>query len=181
MPETQGILTMDQFLFHWKYYLSLEEDLKKTDQYVEHCYENRIAFSNEFAKLILLACSEIDVICKLMCKIYNPESNPGNICEYAKIILVNSTVVNNEKIYLADFEICPWQNWNLEPYSSPDWWKDYQDIKHNRSEHFRKANLENAISSMAGLYVLLYGISIKSDRFTARNVMINTRTYISNM
>jgi hypothetical protein len=181
MPEVQGTLSMEQFIFHWKYYLSLEKDLAETSQYVDHCYENRAAFSNEFAKLILLACSEIDVICKTMCKIYKPESNPKIICEYAKIILAHSTIINTEKIYLADYVICPWQDWKLEPYSSPDWWRDYQDIKHNRSEHFSKANLENAISSMAGLYVLLYSISIKSNRFEARDVMLNTRTYINSI
>lgn len=47
----------------------------------------------------------------------------------------------------------------------PKWWSDYNKLKHNRilndssgKPYFTKANLKNALYSLAGLYVLLLGL-----------------------
>jgi hypothetical protein len=39
--------------------------------------------------------------------------------------------------------------------TSPDWWKAYNKVKHQRSEHFDHANLHNALNALAGLFVML--------------------------
>ena len=62
-------------LHYWRYCLSIERNLEKTIDFVEVCYDNDSAYSYEYAKIILLACSEIDVICRLLCKTIDPATD----------------------------------------------------------------------------------------------------------
>ena len=61
----------------------------------------------------------------------------------------------NQKVKLNTIELQPFQNWSPSPtYKSPDWWRPYNGVKHERLENFRKANLKNVANALAGLYVL---------------------------
>ena len=53
----------------------------------------------------------------------------------------------------------PFREWSLPPKMKTEleWWDAYNKIKHERTEHFSRANLINAISATGGLLlVLLY-------------------------
>ena len=58
-----------RFEMYWSYYISIENMLKKTSQFVSPSKENEKTYSDEFAKIILLSCSEIDSILKLLCEL----------------------------------------------------------------------------------------------------------------
>ena len=45
----------------WDYYLSIEDDLYKTVGYVEPCEDNYDTYSQAYAKVINVACAEIDL------------------------------------------------------------------------------------------------------------------------
>jgi hypothetical protein len=47
----------------------------------------------------------------------------------------------------------PWSNWGEG--KSPDWWRAYTGVKHERNNHFSAANLKNTLNALAGLYVML--------------------------
>jgi hypothetical protein len=47
----------------------------------------------------------------------------------------------------------PWQQWDRG--ENPNWWRSYNDVKHERHGHFASANLENALDAVAGLLVLV--------------------------
>lgn len=55
------------FEMHWQYYLSIENMLVKTNQYVTHSNKNKNMYSDEFASIILLSCSELDSLFKQLC------------------------------------------------------------------------------------------------------------------
>jgi len=49
----------------------------------------------------------------------------------------------------------PFRNWsNRTTYKSPDWWGPYNEVKHDRINNLKKANLKNVVNALAGLYVL---------------------------
>jgi hypothetical protein len=43
----------------------------------------------------------------------------------------------------------------LLKHRNPNWWRSYNDVKHERQGHFASANLGNALDAMAGLFVLV--------------------------
>jgi hypothetical protein len=50
-------------------------------------------------------------------------------------------------------ELTPWAKW--ENQKNPDWWKKYNNVKHERNAHFQDANLKNNLDSVAGLFCLV--------------------------
>lgn len=50
----------------WNYYLSLEKDLDNTSRFIEPRGQENV-FSFEFAKLLVLSCTELESVLKLLC------------------------------------------------------------------------------------------------------------------
>ncbi len=143
--------------FHyWQYFKALELSLEDTTRYVEPTFNNYKTYSIEFARTLLIACSEIDVICKLLCQQINSTKSPENINEYRKIIIAKYPNFYKMKIIAPSYgiEFYPWAWW--ENNENPYWWKSHTDVKHKRSIYFEKANLINTYNALAGLLCLLF-------------------------
>jgi len=150
-----------QVLNHWKYFLSLEKDFINLRNYLEINEDNFDTYSFEISKLLQLSCSEIDSVCRLMCKIidstndyYDETVFSGKIDLYKKTITVNYPKLIETEIYIPDLmkNIKPWQDWHIK--NSPDWWTSYNKVKHYRHSCFEQANLRNAIQALSALMVL---------------------------
>lgn len=144
---------------YWHYFLSLEQDFIKTTDYVEVSGENDKTFSIRYLQLILSVGSEVDVVMKLLCGRINPKKvfKRSDMDEYRKVILGVYPNFFDIGIPIHRYEILirPWKEW--EKGANPDWWHAYNDLKHERNIYFDKANLENTIASLAGLFgSLLY-------------------------
>ena len=146
----------------WRFYLNLEKEFINTLNYVELSEDNYSTYSIEYEKLLLSIGSEVDILLKMLCKMVEGK-NLQNIKEYAQILCeynnLTSTVIIcdiNKQTYR------PFEKWSEN--SSPTWWKDYNQIKHNRldNDNRKKGNLENVILGMSGLYLL--------NRFCFRNI-----------
>ncbi len=139
----------------WSYFLSLEADFALTTRYVHISTGNYKTYSIEYVKLILSSCSEIDVLLKLICKEHEPTTTVNNIDQYRPILLKYYPDIVKTEVSLPRYQIklLPWEKWSEE--TNPDWWRDYNDIKHVRSSNFEKANLFNTMYAMGGLVVLL--------------------------
>lgn len=158
-------MTKQEMGRYWRYFESIDADLLETCKYVEHDDSNLKVYSNAFARIILAANSEIDVICRLFSYEIDPGVNyaddtvaSGNIKQYANVILGKYPKLINTSIESITLKktILPWQDWTIAPnYNSPIWWKDYQKVKHYRHSNFQLASLENAIFSVAALCILL--------------------------
>lgn len=142
-------------LEHWRYFLALESDLEATFRYVEPAGPNLKTYSIEFARLILSACSEIDVVCKVLCANANPADQSRNIDEYRSVLIAKYPKFPPLVIHVPRFsiQVAPWKDWAAG--TNPGWWKDHNLVKHSRHTNFHLADLEHAIVSMAGLYALL--------------------------
>jgi len=140
--------------------------LVSTSRYVEIADANFCTYSIEFARLLLSACSEVDVISKLLSQQIEQKEEERDIRDYQRIILGKFPRFTSMEIFIPRYELGlrPWDGWQTQ---SPAWWRDYQKVKHTRHEHFCKANLDNTLHAVAGLLCLelyLYGYPDPSNR-----------------
>ncbi|MBQ3612248.1 MAG: hypothetical protein IJA01_08275 [Firmicutes bacterium] len=167
-----------RFEMYWSYYISIEEMLRKTSQYVSPSKENKNTYSDEFAKIILLSCSEIDSILKKLCELN------GIICEEKKYnmnvyvdaidkIRMVKELAYSPELYTSVNEkaliVFPYQNLNKnKAYAGLEWWRDYQKIKHNRIENAECGNLYNAVSSVAAHLILVRALIEFLDEYSGK-------------
>ena len=141
---------------HWKYFLILEKEVIDALEYVELSHKNHDTFSNRFNKILLSIGSEVDVTMKVLCIKFGAPQKTSNIDSYRSDIMKIRPSFSNIEIEILNYgKIRPWESWlnNI----NPTWWRDYNDLKHERDAYFEKGNLENIIQSLGGLYsVLLY-------------------------
>ena len=84
--------------------------------------------------------------------------------EYKKRLLKTNANINNDIVHMKE------RNINLTPFSSINeidknmqlpWWHAFTSIKHNRTEAFQKASLENCLNLLAALYLLENNLLLK--------------------
>lgn len=164
---------------HWNYFLLLEKDFINLKNYIHVSEQNFDTFSFELSKVLQLACSEIDSVCRLLCNIIDTNNDyfdetiySGNIKQYKNIILTKypKLVESEVKIADLDFALQPWKEW--ENNDSPIWWKEYNLVKHYRHNNFDKANLKNTIYALSALMILnLYVNRVKGkNKFSLQNL-----------
>ncbi|MER9554665.1 hypothetical protein [Mesorhizobium sp. M0323] len=139
----------------WHYFLSLERDFERSINYVELTTMNGQTFSNEFAKLLLLIGSEV-VVAKALCRSLDSNSNASNIMHYRSEITSAFIGMHEIEIDLPRYQMSfrPWGAWGQAEPTSPDWWKSYNAVKHDRVDNFHQANLNNTVQALAGLLAL---------------------------
>lgn len=150
-------MTQEKLNGIWNYYLSLERDMANTSQYIEPLGQENV-YSFEFAKLLILSCTEVESLFKIVCSIISPNKCAGNIAAYKEIILDKYPNIIDAKVSISrlNTSIKPFDNWDT---SKLIWWDAYQDIKHNRGKFFPAATYMNAVTALSALYVLIFYIS----------------------
>lgn len=161
-----GIFVTERAI-HWNYFLAIEQDLAKISRYIEFTDENFDSFSIELAHLLLASSSEVDVVLKLLCKGHDDGQRCLNINDYKTCVCQNFPSLINEKCFIPRFglTLTPWSNWSGE--NNPDWWKSYNNVKHQRDTHFHEANLKNALNSVAALGLVV--VQYYQDLFSVEN------------
>lgn len=138
----------------WYFFLSLEKDLQETSRYIEPNGQEQ-AYSFEFYKIIMLACTEIETAFKQICNSIDEHNKCGHIGEYRSTILEKYPRIVETLIFVPR-----WNGKNLYPFKdwekrSPEWWAAHQKIKHSRFSSLPKATYENAVTALAALFVLI--------------------------
>lgn len=135
------------------------KDLYEIFNYVEPCNRNKKVYSHRIYELLLRSCTEV-------------ESNMKGILK-ANGNLKKSFTINNDyfklkiacqldkykikfKRWKENVDFTPFSQWNSTSYSPLTWYKEYNDVKHDRYKDFKKANLENLMNSIAALLCLLH-------------------------
>ena len=72
----------------WNYYLSIENDLSKTSQYVEPMGQENV-YSFEFARILVLACTEVESVFKQIC-FEKTGNKPKDTIGFYKAIILNN-------------------------------------------------------------------------------------------
>lgn len=165
---------------YWNYYLKLENSLISTEGYVMFDIKNFKTFSFEYLKLFQTICSEVDVVAKIIANYFDEEIKDVNIKKWWYTIHNNFENVEETTLKFNDSIIIkPWENFEYEKTTKKNkngqiitgyrlvknkeskfWWLDYQKVKHERTAviddeiNYEKANLENIIYSLGGLYSL---------------------------
>ena len=140
---------------HWLYFLSLEKDFIKTIEYVEFDSSNELTFSIVYTKLYLSICSEVDVVAKLLCKKIFSTSNSSNINQYRSKIVDKYPNFHTVECLIPRYslKLYPWASWSES--KTPSWWKDYNNVTHERNLYSNLANQKNVRDSLCGLFCML--------------------------
>lgn len=149
---------------YWNYYLQLENDFFSYSPYceIDPCNDN--AFSVKYLQLILSVCSEIDSICKTLCKILDENLNldTAGMYDYMPILNKNYPTLATEKVKILNYkyrDIMPWKS--IARGHIPNWWQCYNEIKHHRDErrngkeNYKYANQKNTLEALCALYILV--------------------------
>ncbi len=165
-------MTEKDIKINWYYFRSLSKQLQETEQFVDHSFgangvmSNSETFSNEFAKILMLASSEFEVIAKDLCKEKGVQLRwNGTINTITKEIVSAFPHIGNTSISTPYQTLQPLKNWKLvqvqnkngkmeDKVTGIQWWSDHNAIKHNRTSSFHSANLKNCIDALASLMVL---------------------------
>ena len=142
-------------LRYWQYFIALENDFAATTRFVELADANMQTYSIEYARLLLSAGSEIDVLAKVLCQRHGLVPRPRNIDGYRDAIVSRFPGFATLQVRLPRFSrtLLPWADWSHG--SNPSWWRAYNDVKHERNANFAAASLSNTMNSMAGLFTML--------------------------
>lgn len=146
-------ITRQETLIHWNYFLTIEEDLYNLNRYVDFSKANDKTFSLEIARILLSACSEVDVVLKQLCLAIDITTSANSINQYHNLITTQISDFNSFKVIVPThgLELQPWINW--EANTPPIWWTAHNKVKHERHKLFELATLKNCLNSVAGLYV----------------------------
>lgn len=134
-------------------------DLYTLFNYVEPCDDNFCVYSHRIYELFLRTATEFETNCKgiLEANNYSIERNM-TMNDYFKISsaakLSGYSVLFHR--WATRHEFKPFSSWNTCTYSPLDWYKDYNDVKHNRLDNFRKANLNNLMNAISALLCILH-------------------------
>ena len=144
---------------YWEYFLAIEDDLVKTSRFVEFSTDNFKTYSIEFAKIILASASEFDVIAKILCNKISAKK-VCNINDYREVILEKYPQFHSMDVNLSryDIKLSPWSDWNTG--GNPDWWKSYNNVKHERNRFYSEATLETALRETKGKIQLIPGTQL---------------------
>lgn len=138
----------------WNYFLTLENDLDTTSRYIEPAGQESV-YSFEFAKILILACTEIEAVFKAICFEIEHKQVPGDIGTYKSTILSKYPKIVNTTVTISRLgrNIEPFVGWDLGKLF---WWDAYQHVKHNRGGYFSEATYISAATALSALYVLIF-------------------------
>lgn len=145
----------------WNYFLELEQDMKSTSRYIEPEGQENV-HSFEFAKMIVLSCTEVESVFKLLCLEIDSGKEKGNMSDYKAMILEKYPKIVDATVSISRWgkDIKPFKGWDTGKLA---WWGAYQNIKHNRGANFRNATYYNAIYALSALYILIFYLAKASN------------------
>lgn len=135
-------------------YLDLEEELENFCRFVPPVADHLSVYSTKLWGLLLRASAEIDSQLHSLVEELDKKRVKTRIDDYR----ARENIFELSKFKLISrFDgqpVVPFESFASN--KSPDWWHDYNAVKHRRLESLRNATLGNTILAVGGLYVVLY-------------------------
>lgn len=139
-------------------YRLLVSDLNQLFEYIEPVENNFSAYSHRTYELLLRACTEVESNLKIIFSKNNITPATDNILGYSDLegpMRLSEFEISFMRSQLPSFR--PFDSF-LHPerkFRSPQWYKGYNTVKHNRAEKFADASFENVIKAIGAVYALL--------------------------
>ena len=141
---------------HWNYFRLLERDLEECFAYVHPCEQHFNVYSDHFARIILMASSEIENCLNSFAAAARCEPKPSYILKHHECVTGTYARFCEAKLVMPRYsiELFPWEGWSQT--AAPDWWTlGYNKIKHDRNGHPDAPTMLRAINSVGALLALL--------------------------
>lgn len=119
---------------------------------------NMKVFGNAIRSVLILSCTEVDSLMKSVLNSNGYKAKKLTMFDYKRLII---------PMKLSDYTLSfryinevggntPFGEWEPKENSkSPSWYKAYNDVKHDRINNFKEANLRNAIEATLGFATML--------------------------
>ena len=139
---------------YWSYYSRLEQDCVGLSRYIDFRNCNLSTCSNEIIGQMLNVGAEFDYFCKIACSL-DPNGR-FNIANYAKYLLSNIENLQKIKVHIqgTTLDVTPFAGWDIDNAGKLSWWAAYNNVKHNREDHYEEGSLNNLLNALAALYFL---------------------------
>src|SRR5687768_4683792 len=117
-------------MFHWHYFLTVEEDLHRVARHIEFAPANFNTYSVELARVLMTATQDLDVILKQLCALKgNGSDNEGGYRgflpgAYPRLVTMEVT------IFRGELKFTPFSSWAQG--TTPAWWTANNKVKHER-------------------------------------------------
>lgn len=143
---------------HWEFFKMLYKDFETSFQFIHPVESHFKVYSMRHYEFLLRACTEFESVCKgevIRAGLARRGEQLG-IGRYSKL---ESNYDRKLSSYEVGFKfdsshfVRPLGSWAKG--DSLHWYKDYNEVKHNRLVNFEHANLENVLEAIAGLFVIL--------------------------
>lgn len=142
-------------------YRLIEEDFIRTFDYLEPADSNASAYSHRLYQLLLRACTEFEANAKAVLRA-NGFTTGGNLNVTDYFRLEAACRLSEYEMRLpvwngASQTFRPFSAWGgANAYTPLSWYRSYNAVKHNRSDHFTEANLLNVMNAVGGVFALLF-------------------------
>lgn len=152
---------------------------------IEPVPANNLAFGHATREILILACTEVEVLCRQVLKANNYLSDSPkrrlSTNDYVKLkgpLLLDQWGVGLEN-YPEYPTIKPFLDWSSDtPTKSLKFYSSYNAVKHSRDESFSQATFESAITAVAGVFVLLasqFGYCLNEINLGSSREILNFR------
>lgn len=152
-----GIMTENDLFKYWTYFKIIEKDFLNLSEVIEIDKNHFHVYSREMIKLLVVTCSEVDAIFRVLREINDPDNGGGDLSigDHFKFLEENHKYLFDESIDISPSGISlrPFKSWTA--HKTPAWWTGYNKVKHHRSTDYRSANLGHCLNAGAALTLLL--------------------------
>jgi hypothetical protein len=140
-------------------FAELTRELRRIREYVEPTDANGGTYSQRIFDLLMSTCGQFESACRtvLLHNGYEREPEAMNGGDYGTLAASHGLPGS---IVMAHFwrpkakGFRPFKEWS-DPAQSLPWWIDYNILKHNRQNEYRRANLLTLVEAMAGVFLFL--------------------------
>lgn len=151
------IMTEKELFKYWTYFKIIEKDFLDLSEFIEISENHFDVYSRELIKLLVVTCSEVDAIFRVLREIKDPGSGDGDLSieDHFKFLEENHKYLFDESIDISPSGVSlkPFESWTKG--KAPTWWTGYNKVKHHRSSDFKSANLRHCLNAGAALTLLL--------------------------
>ncbi len=160
------------------------DDLEKLFEFIEPHSSNEMVFSHRIYELLLRACTEVESSCKGILTANGAAAS--NMRDYRKIEQsshLSGYTVKYSNWFPNEYTSRPFANWAVG--DSLPWYTAYNEVKHNRCQHFSSANLKNLIDAICGLLCVIHSqigdsvqeVFISNMYYTSEDPEVSVRSF----